>query len=38
MNEVSKIFIVSLRLIGRAEKEIFKVSGAGRTVKYGQQN
>ena len=26
-NEVSKIFIISLRLIGRAEKEIFKVSG-----------
>ena len=26
-NEVSKIFILILRLIGRAEKEIFKVSG-----------
>ena len=26
-NEVSKIFIISLRLIGHAEKEIFKVSG-----------
>ena len=26
-NEVSKIFIISLRLIGRAEKDIFKVSG-----------
>ena len=26
-NEVSKIFILSLRLIGRAEKEISKVSG-----------
>ena len=26
-NEVSKIFIITLRLIGRAEKEIFKVSG-----------
>ena len=26
-NEVSKIFIISLRLIGREENEIFKVSG-----------
>ena len=26
-NEVSKIFIISLRLIGRTETEIFKVSG-----------
>ena len=26
-NEVSKIFIISRRLIGRTEKEIFKVSG-----------
>ena len=32
-NEVSKIFIISLRLIGRAEKQIFKVSGL-----YGPQN
>ena len=26
-NKVNKIFIISLRLIGRAEKEIYKVSG-----------
>ena len=26
-NEVIKIFTISLRLMGRAEKEIFKVSG-----------
>ena len=26
-NEVCKIVIISLRLIGRAEEEIFKVSG-----------
>ena len=26
-NEVSKVFIISLRLIGRAGKETFKVSG-----------
>ena len=26
-NEVSKIFIISLRLIGHAEKEIFNISG-----------
>ena len=33
VNEVSKIFIISLRLIGRAEKEIFKVSGPYFTVR-----
>ena len=32
-NEVSKIFIIPLRLIGRAEKEIFKVSGPYRKVR-----
>ena len=32
-NEVSKIFIISLRLIGLAKKKVSKL--AGRTVKYG---
>ena len=39
-NEVSKIFIFSLRLIGRAGKETeveVKCNLAGRTLKYGQQ-
>ena len=36
-NEVSKIFIISLRLIGRAEKKQLS-NLAGRTVKYGPQN
>ena len=27
-NEVNKIFIISLRLIGRAGKETFKLSGS----------
>ena len=36
-NEVSKIFIISLRLIGRAGKETFTCL-AGHTVKNGPQN
>ena len=36
-NEVSKIFIISLRLIGRAGKEQLSKL-AGRTVKYGALN
>ena len=36
-NEVSKIFIVSLRLIERAEKKLFP-NLSDRTVKYGLQN
>ena len=35
--EVSKIFIIFLRLIGRTVKETFKVSGLY-VVKYGPQN
>ena len=35
-NEVNKIFIISLRLIGRKKKKFSKL--AGRTVKYGPQN
>ena len=35
-NEVSKIFIISLRLIGRAEKQIFKVSGPYVTVRHAK--
>ena len=34
-NKVSKIFIISPRLIRRAEKEIFKVSGLYFTLLYG---
>ena len=36
-NEVSKIFIISLRLIGRAGNEQLSLL-AGRTVKYGPLN
>ena len=35
-NEVGKIFIISLRLIGHAGRKLKNV--AGRTVKYGPQN
>ena len=35
-NEVSKTFIISLTLIGGAEKKLSKL--AGRTIKYGPQN
>ena len=35
-NKVSKIFIISLRLIGCTGKETFKFSG--HTVEYGPQN
>ena len=36
-NKVSKIFIISLSLIGCVEKKLFS-NLVGRTVKYGPQN